>query len=246
MVDNGGIISKSSEATRGGLQAVIEVEGILRRPVRTDPQKGMTGWGLNADGTAKAASDQAKVTLDEAEIIQMEEGEPEPDLKDGRFTFWMNYAPKGKERPHVNTFFVQGYLKSGEALDAKRRGVDVKDGNIENLYDTRCRLHHVKAEDKVLLLFKQPKEKGSDEKVSVYGTGFLFAEDGVGGTKEDIVDRARKLCLGKNIAAVKRIVMMDNKLKQLPEWKEAVDNGTIAEKLGLKVNEQEILVEVAT
>jgi hypothetical protein len=231
------IVLKSTEATRGGFQAVLEVAGVLKSIERVDPPAGSTGF----DG--KGASDQAKVTLEDAEIIEMEVGEPEPDLKDHRYVFYMNYAKKGHDKPHQNTFFVQGFLKSGEALDAKRRNVNVSDGSLANLFNTRVNLRKVKKDDKKVLLFRQPTEKGSDQKTDVYGEGYVFKEDDTAGGATSVADYARTLCIGKSLSALKRTFLLDAKIKQFPEYKEAADNGTIVELLHLTLDEDGVVIK---
>jgi hypothetical protein len=215
------IITKSGEATKGGFQAIKKVEGMLVAPKRVASK--FTENRFNKD---KEPNDQAEVVLEDAVILEMDEGEPEPDLRDNKFTFWMNYAAKGKEKPMVNTFFVKGFMKSGELLDAKLRGVKPEDGMISNLYGTR-----VTIERKTIPLFKKPKADNPEEKEEVNGTGYVFVLEEGGG--ENLNDHIKKLVVGMSTSAAKRNLALDGQAKRHPEFKEALDAGTLGGMIGV-------------
>jgi hypothetical protein len=96
MTEEAGLIGKSSEASKGGFKAIKEVEGVLQPPTREKSNF------QREDG--QPSPDQAKIILENAEIIEMEEGESEPELSEDRFTTYMNYA-----RPK-EPVLVSGYI----------------------------------------------------------------------------------------------------------------------------------------
>lgn len=232
MVD-GEIIGKSTEATKGGFQAILKIEGVLQ-PTKRVKSRFETGFG------GKPAPDQAEIVLEEAVILKMEEGEPEPELKDDKFTTWMTYAQPGKVKPNVNTFFVKHFMKSGEELDAKRRGVEPKDGQLGNLHYTRVVL-----ERQNRFLFKRPKEGGAEgEYDETWKVDFVFVDD-TAGDSVDIKEHIKKLVLGKTAPAAKRDLIMDSRAKQHSEYRTALDDGTLAELLGLEVRDGKFAVKEA-
>ncbi len=220
-----GIIGSSKEATKGGFQAIKKVEGVLQ-PIKRVPSV----FKESRFHKDKEPNDQAEIKLTEALILEMEEGEPEPDLKDDTFTTWINYAAKGKEKPNVNTFFIKGFMKSGEILEAKLRGVKPEDGILSNLYGTRVTL-----ERKSIPLFKKPKEDNPEEKEDVMGTGYVFVDEEGGG--ESLIEHIKKLVLGMTPASAKRNLALDGQAKRHPEYKEALDAGTLDNLLGVKLVE---------
>ena len=217
------IIGKSSEATKGGFQAIKKVEGILQS-VKRVPSKFETGFG------GKPSPDQAEIILTEAIILEMEPGEPEPDLQDDTFRTWMTYAQKGKEKPNVNTFFVKGFVKSGEELDAKRRGVDAKEGIWKNLIDTRVIL-----ERKSVFLFKKPKADNPEEKEEFSKVDFVFCLDEESSSASNIEEHIKKLVTGQRKPAALRALNIDSRAKQYPQYIEALKNEKLAEMLWLEV-----------
>jgi len=218
-----GIIDKPSEATKGGFQAIKKIEGILQPIKRVDPPEWMTGFG------GKAPSDQARIDLEEAIILEMEEGEPEPELTGDKFHFFLSYAPKGKEKPNASGFFTRGFTKSAVELDAKRRGVSVEDGAMSNLYDTRVIL------EKQEVLLGKIKREGQEEKEDLYSTNFVFVADDDEASGVDMNDHVKTIILGCTKSAAKRAILLDNRAKRLPEYKEALDGDTLAELLGIEM-----------
>ena len=218
------IIGSSKEATRGGFQSIVEVEGILQEIKRVESK--FTENRFNKD---KGPNDQAEITLEEATILAMEEGEPEPDLKDDKFVTWMNYAAKGKTKPNVNTFFVKAFMKSAEAVEAKRRGVKPEEGILSNLYGTRVVLRKAS-----VLLFKKHPEGKPDESEDVMGTGYIVVE-GDEASVEMLEAHVTTLVLGKTPASAKRALLLDARAKKHLEYREALDKGTLAQTLGIKL-----------
>ncbi len=225
------LIFRSDEASKGGFQAVIEVEGILSSIERVPPK--FTG------GEYGEPKDQAKIILDDATINEMEPGEPEPELNEGQYTFWLNYATKGKEKAHQNTFYVKGFCKSAEGL-AKAR--EIPNGCVSDLLNSRVVLRKaskveggfIETTEEGVLLFQRPVSKDSEEKEQFYSDGFIFVNS-EGGSDVDIIEHVKSLVIGKTKGAALRPLMMDNKAKRNPEFKVALADDTLAEVLGLTV-----------
>lgn len=222
-----GIIGKSSEATKGGFRAIIEIEGDLCPVKRVPPPPEFTGWGN------KPPSDQAEITLESAIIRKMEEGEPEPELQDDRFRTWMTYAGQGKPKPNANSFFAKYFVTSAQELDSKRRGVKLEDGDLHNIEGTRVILRR---ESK--FIFKKRKE-GTDpenpEYDEVYQENYVVVVDEEAGDDVNMDDHITGLVVGNVSSVAKRNLLMDARAKQHPEYKKALDDGSLAELLGLEV-----------
>ena len=212
------LIFRSDEASKGGFQAIRRVTGTLASVKRVASKFTQTD--------DRVPKDQAEVVLDDAEILEMDVGEPEPELKEGRFTYWMNYALPGKEKAHQNTFYVRGFLKSAEAL-AKERGIP--NGGLNDLMGTAITL-----ERKEIVLFKR-KVEGSDEKEEITQENLVFATDSDADAGVDITEHVRGLVVGLNEKAALRNLLMDSKAKRHPEYKDALNGGTLADMLGITV-----------
>uniref|UniRef100_A0A6M3J221 Uncharacterized protein n=1 Tax=viral metagenome TaxID=1070528 RepID=A0A6M3J221_9ZZZZ len=225
----GDIIGKSSEATKGGFQAIVEVEGVLESIERVESKFKDNQFG-------KENPDQAQVTLSEAVVLEMEPGEPEPELKDDKFVTWMNYARPGHQKPHVNSFFAKAFVASAEKL-AKERGSD--DPRLQDLYGQRIRLR----KEEVLLFTQTDKVTG--EKKDVVGKGYIFSSDsGDSNDRVDLDEYAKERLVGKNKSSALREAMMDSKLKRNPKYKQAVQDNKTEEVLGLTlVDGKYLLVE---
>lgn len=217
------LIFRSDEASKGGFQAIKKVTGILVSVKRMPSKFEET---TDDEGRTRTPKDQAEVALEDALILEMDEGEPEPELKDGKFTYWMNYALPGKEKPHQNTFFVRGFLKSAEKL-AQERGIP--GGTYKDLFNTVVVL-----ERQEIVLFKR-KIEGSDDKEEITQANLVFASDDDASEGIAIVEHIKGLVLGLNKQAALRNLLMDNRAKRYPEYKDALANDTLAEMLGLEV-----------
>ncbi len=222
------IIKKSSEAAKSAFASILEVEGVLQSIEEIANKFGVV------DDNGKARPNQAEIKLADAVILQMEEGVEEPDLKDGVYTFWLNYAAPGG-KPGKRSFFTKGFMASAEKLDATRRGVKEEEGLWENLVGTRIRL--VKEE---VFLFTLKAKPGSDEK-DEDKTSFNFVVKECGDAAEGgIAEYLTKLIDGKTSGNVVRILATDGRAKRHPEYKDAAMNKTLDKMLPVTLGEDSI------
>lgn len=213
----GDIIYNPEEASKGSFQSIKKFEALL-----VDVQREPSPWETKEGQVEK---DVAKVYCEDVIILEMEEGTEEPDLTDDKFTFVMNYAKKDAEKPHKNTFFVAAFLESAKAL-AKARGND--GGTLQDLLGTRVVFEYKEVE----LFTHTNKDTGEKEPIS--GKNFVFALDDAG-EEAPIEDHIRKLIVGKNKGNALRSLMSDGKAKRDQQWRQKLNNGTLAEELGLEI-----------
>lgn len=193
------IAFSSKEATAGGFQAIKRFEGDLLE------HKKIANKFAKPEDTAPAP-DQIEVYFGDVVILEMEEGEPEPELKDKKFSILFNYALPGR-KPHKNSKWIAGYVKSAEETFKK---------TPKELEGER-----VVMEQRDTFLFKQKnKETGAEEPITV--PCWVFAPTEAAG---DPTERIRKIIEGKNKAAAYRAVMVNDYTKRLPEVTAAVQNG---------------------
>ena len=224
------LIFRSDEAVRGGYASIIEIEGTLSSKVD------------RVISRYDSEQYQAELTLLDAEIIEMEEGVPEPDLPEGAYTYRVNVCKKPQVKPSPASGYVAGILKSAEAL-AKARGA--KDGTIEDLFDTRVAMR----KEEVLLFESPERTKADGTKVSANKATknmLIFKEVGDSGVSdEDISDYIKTLVVGSNPSNARRLLSLDSKAKKFPEYLEAVkvDAPSFADSIGLTQDEKGIFIE---
>jgi hypothetical protein len=202
----------SSKVVESGLKAVLEIEGTFAKPFKKPSTFGGT---------------QLECTLDDAVIIKLSPGAEMPELKDNKFTQWLKYSAKeGALSPASGTFLAKHFIPDGEKLYAKLTNSPVVPGTLMKLVGQRVRW--------VLLvetLKLKDKETGATKEVTM--KYYTFSTDIM--TETDVKEAIKKLVLGKNAKAAKRELMMDSLGKSHPEYKAALDDGTLADKLGIKV-----------
>lgn len=208
-------IFRSDEATAGGLAAVQKVQGRLVSIKRVPSRFEESAFG----GVPK---DQVEITLEDAVILEMPEGEPEPELPEGNYIFWMGYAAPGKEKPHKNTFYVKGFLASGEEL-----------GIFPEWQDKLVTL-----EKKEIVLFKRKNQEGESEEITQ--TNFVFVGGEDAGSAPDLDEYVASLIVGKNKSSALRALLLDNRTKHQTMYRDAIKDDTIADMLGLVVDDKGI------
>lgn len=181
------IILDPNEASKGAFQAIKKVRGVLAEMKRVPSP-------FESDFSGGEPSDRIQITLEDAEILEMDEGEPEPELRDGQFTFSLTYAKPGKPKAHQNTFYVKGFLTTGKAL-----GI---------FPDYKGKL--VTLERQVVELFKQ-RDRDTKELVDITQESFVFVEDG--GEALDMSAYVIEKLTDKAPHNALRTALMDNKIK---------------------------------
>lgn len=221
------IIRHSSDASRGAYQNIGTVRGVFTE-VRRVPSR------FTAEESRFGVKDQAQATLEDAVILTMLNNEPEPELKDNKFVWWMTYAAPGKAEAAQSTFFARGFCKSAEEL-LKAEGKESTDDKKYGWYDLIGRV--VTIQRKRVFLFKRPKAGGAEgEYDEFYQENFVFVADEGGGVGLD--EHVMALVVGKNAQAAKRAVMMDSRAKSQPKYKDAIDASDLCDMLGLTVDDE--------
>lgn len=204
-------IGTSEEAVRSGFQAVQLVTGTLAIPVKSA--------GQSFDG--KAAKDQVQITLENAQVLRMDKGVPEPELKEDKFTIWVPYALPG-QTPNKSSKFSQTLMKSAEALwEARGKkglgwldlvGAQVTLERREWTYTVSraAPTDEAKAEDGDKA--KKVTEKGKSD-------AYFFVEN-QGAEPDDVIGYLRKeIIVGKAKTTVLREFNMNPTAKRHPEFK---------------------------
>jgi hypothetical protein len=201
MTEQDNIVGSSKQAVSSGLNAILEVEGMLQ------PLKRVPGKKFEGAAEDKVVQDQVEVSLTEAVIREMEGSIAEPELKDDTFKTWINYAPPGQLEPSKQGKFNQVFMKSAEKLWADR---GEPDKGWRDLVSTR-----------VVLRKQLRKYKIDGNPVDSYCFGFIEGKE----NPVDIDAHVAKLIEGKDKASAVREIMMDSKAKRDPKYKEATKIG---------------------
>lgn len=199
-----GMVFKSSEASKGAFQGIKMLRGLL---VDIDRVAGKVFEGQEG----KTPKDQAQIKLEDVAILEMEEGEEEPELKEGKFTIWMPYAQPGK-KPHKNSLWIKGFVASAEKLG--KTPIEFK-GEYITL-----------AREPIHLFTNEAGE-------SVDYDCWVFAEDEASAGSGDILGHVQKLIIGNNKSTAMRNLLTNARAKQYPEYRQAITNGTHEEELGV-------------
>jgi len=216
-------VESSKEASRGGFQGIKKVRGLLVSLKRVPPR-----WTESDFGAPK---DQIEFTLEDAAILEMFPGEDEFELKDSKFVGWVSYAVEGKT-PHANSGYMKGWVASAERMGKK---------------PSEFIGQYVVLDRPEIVLFKQPI-LGEDKKPIVDEQGQKIYQDvsthnvwcfvpDEGADSENTREYIRDLVCGLNQKAALRKLLIDSKAKQFPEYKEALNNGTLADMLELVVRD---------
>lgn len=203
-------IMNSGEASKGGFQGIEEIYGLL---VDIDVVPPPDNW--------ETTKDQVLVKMEDAKIIKMAEGEDEIELTDKKFHFYIPYCEKALDegkKPTKNSTYVKAFLASAEKL-----------GNTPDKFIGQ---YVTFRRNEVELFTRTDKETGEKEVINVNCFQFVGEETA---DSEDVKEYIRNLCVGLTKKAVLRQLALDPKAKQFPEFKQALSDDTLADKLGLKM-----------
>ena len=208
-----GIITDPNEAVSGGFKSILAFEGDLMSLTKED-------------NTFDTTREQLRFEFENVAILEMEEGEPEPELEDDRFHFWVGYAKKGR-KPNKNSVYVRAILPS-----AKAAGVDL-DKVIASEEMPRVTMRRTE----IPLGFK-----AADTGEEVVAVNYTFVGAGEVSV-ESIEDHARGLILGKTPPAALRDLVMDSRTKNDQGLRQAIQKGNY-EVLGVMLGEDGRFVQV--
>lgn len=224
-------IDSSKEASKGGFQGIKKVRGLLSKMERVPSKFTESDFG--------PPKDQIEVTLEDAAVLEMSSNEELMELKEGKFTFWIPYAPPGKVEAAENSIYTKCWIETAEALGSTPKKLIGE---------------YVTLERKPVELFKTDKDEankplGTDEKGNkiykhiVVDKYFTFANEQTVDSP-DVVESIKGIVVGKNKTAALRALVTDPLAKQFPDYKEALSAGTLGEMLGLKLNAEGVFEDV--
>ena len=172
------------------LNRVLKVRGVLQTPVLKPPTK-------TADELGFEPKAQAEIKLTEAEILEMSEGDIEPELKNNEWKTWMGYSRVGALKASPQMAYQSIFIKSGEALLTKQTGKKAE--SIDPLFGTVVTLEYTEIE-------KKGKKDDTPFTFTLKGYGFA-----AGNVDTDSLDAQKvhfqKLIVGMNREAAKRKLM---------------------------------------
>jgi len=212
-------IQTSGEASKGGFQGIDEVYGLL---VDVDVVPAPDGWDTTKD--------QVLVTMEDAKILKMAEGEDEFDLNDNKYSFYITYCDKALsegKRPTKNSAYVKAFLASFE-----RAGVTMEEKIGQYVTFKRVPTVLFTRTDKET----QEKEDITTNCFTLVGTETVDSDS----TKTYI----RDLLVGLTQKAALKQLVLDPKAKQFPEFKVALKEGTLEKMVGLKIEGTKFAVAV--
>jgi hypothetical protein len=213
-------VESTKEASRGGFQGIKKIRGLLTS-LKKVPAPDFGEGGV--------AREQIEFVLEDATILEMFPGEEEFELKDGRFVGWVPYAPEGKT-PHANSSYMKVWVASAERLGKKPSDFIGEYVTLEKTPTVLFR-RPLLGEDKKPLLDDEGN-KLYEEITTDRVFGFVADETA---DSEAIKERVKALVLGLNQRAALRELLVDPRLKHFPEFKDMLNNGTLADYLGLVV-----------
>jgi hypothetical protein len=202
-----GLVESTKEAGKGGFKGIKKVRGTIVDIKLVDPPE---SW----DTTKQ----QVQVFMEDTAVLEMFPGEDMFELKDGKFNFYIAYAEPDK-KPSANSAYIKVWVASTEKLGKKPSDFI---GKVVTLDKIKTKLFDTKN--------KETKEKEEVWTESCFG----FVEDENSGSV-DVKAYIAGLVVGKNKKAALRELIIDSRAKQLPEFKEALGNDTLADLLGLTI-----------
>jgi len=219
-----GFVETTAEAAVGGYQGIKKVRGLFVDLKKIPPRFTESEYG--------EPKEQMEITLEDAAILEMFPNADDFELKDNKFTCWVPYAAEGKV-PHGNSIYMRCFVASAEELGKKPSA-------LKGEYIT------LERQDRLLFKTKiKNKETDEDETVEVHSVNkagmpsanswcFVSDETADSGTVKDYV---RDILIGKNEKAALRALLTDARAKQFPEFKTSLQAGTLAEELGLSIED---------
>ncbi len=216
-------VENERELVIGGFQGIKKIRGLLIGINVEDPP---ASW-------ENREKQVVKVDMEETTVLEMFGDEEPMELKEGKFSFFIPYTEAGK-KPHQNSIYSKCWLASAK-----------EQGKVPSEFMGQ----YVTLEKQPRLLFQTYEIDPDTKKAKVDENGdkikkailavnemglpnhFCFVSDETADT-ENVKEKAKKFVVGYNEKAALRNLLVN--MKQHPEFKEALNNGTLAEMLGLK------------
>ena len=225
----GDFVESTKEASRGGFQGIKKIRGLLTELKKVPPRFTESDYG--------EPKEQIEFVLEDATILEMFPGEEEFELKEGRFVGWVTYAVPGKT-PHANSGYIKCWVASAEKLGKKPSEFIGQYVTLEKIPTTLFKRPKL-GEDKKPLLGQDGKKVY--EEISTDNV-FSFVADETADS-DNIKKHVRELILGLNSKAALRKLLIDPRAKQFPEFKQMLNDGSLADYLELGI-EDDKFVEV--
>ena len=219
-------VENERELSVGGFQGIKKIRGLL---VDIDVVNPPETW-------ENQEKQVVKVSLEDTGVLEMF-GDEEPfELKDGKFNFYIPYVEVGK-KPHQNSIYAKCWLASAKEL-----------GKVPSEFIGS----YVTLEKQARLLFQKPVIDPATKKPTLNEDGkkiledilavdqsgrpnhFCFVADEAADS-DDVQEYIRDLVTGLNQKAALRRLLIDQRAKQHPEYKVALNDGTLAELLDLVI-----------
>lgn len=158
--------------------------------------------------------EQIKGSLEDADIRELfPNAIGTPELKNDEFTFWLNYTKRKGEPPHQASPYMRVWVATCKKLFGKTPTEKIGDYVV------------------IDQLAQSFKDKNGN-KIEYRFWGFVEDEGA-----QSIEEYAKQELVGKNASAAIRALLTNNRLKNYPELSAMHQDGTLAEKLGLKVDD---------
>lgn len=196
--------------SKGGLQGILEVRGLLLSHERITNKFGATRKKFGSEtaelpsGVQETAPDQIEVSLEDVEILRMEEGAEEIELTDAKFSILINFAKPGQDKAHRYSQWNFGYTDTCKEVHGKF--ASEMEGEIVQLSKLP------------LTMTMRDRETKEDKSVETLRWCFVPVKDAV----VDATSKIDTKLIGLNKAAAIREINLDNMLKRDPKVKAAV------------------------
>lgn len=217
-------VESEKELSIGGFQGIKKIRGLLVGIDVVDPP---SMW-------ENQEKQVVKVDMEETTVLEMFGDEDSFELKDGKFSFYIPYVEAGKN-PHKNSIYNRCWLES-----AKEQGKKPSEliGSIVTL-EKQPRLlfqKYIIDPDTKKAKLDDDGEKVKEDILAVNEAGlpnhFCFAADETADSTS-LQGYVREKIVGLNRKAALRKILIDPKKAQLGEFKDMLNNGTLADYLDL-------------
>lgn len=198
-------VETTADAVETGFRSITKVRGVMNDIKRVAPKFTDSKYG--------SPKDQIEFTLVDAAILGQKEGSKPLELKDGKFVCWIPYAAHGEEATKQSGW-VRVTVKSCEEV-------------------MKCKVSETKG--KLVTIERRPEKLGKQGDKELISENYWRFVETDSSDSPATLEYLKKNLTGVNVKAAKRFLMGDERAKQYPEFKDMLDAGTLADKLGLAV-----------